>query len=109
MKKLLLIVGLITLALTGCKKEETAALLIDEIAVPGAKCEMCQATISAAVLKLDGVSKVDVDLDKKITTVAHTEKVSREDLEKAIAASGYDTGSHAKDSTAYENLPECCK
>jgi len=109
MRKAGLLIVLITLALTGCKKEETAALLVDEIAVPGAKCEMCQATISAAVLKLEGVSKVDVDLDKKITTVAHSEKVTKEDLEKAIAASGYDTGSHAKDSTAYENLPECCK
>lgn len=94
---------------TACGKKETTDLVVDEISVPGATCEMCQATISASVKKLDGVKIVDVDLTKKVATIGHLPSVTKADLQKAIAASGYNADDVLKDSTAYENLPECCK
>lgn len=92
-----------------CEKKDSTDLVVDEISVPGATCEMCQATISASVKKLDGVKIVDVDLTKKVATIGHLPTVSKTDLQKAIAASGYNADDVVKDSTAYENLPECCK
>jgi len=92
-----------------CGKKESTDLIVDEISVPGATCEMCQATISASVKKIEGVKIVDVDLTKKVATIGHLPSVTKTDLQKAIAASGYNADDVVKDSTAYENLPECCK
>lgn len=107
-RNLALILFVVVLA-AGCEKKETTDLIVDEISVPGATCEMCQATISASVKKIDGVKIVDVDLTKKVATIGHLPSVSKADLQNAIAASGYNADHVVKDSTAYENLPECCK
>lgn len=107
-RNLALILFVVVLA-AACEKKETTDLIVDEISVPGATCEMCQATISASVKKIDGVKIVDVDLTKKVATIGHLPSVSKVDLQNAIAASGYNADHVVKDSTAYENLPECCK
>ncbi|NUQ81955.1 MAG: cation transporter [Bacteroidetes bacterium] len=104
---------LVLLLFTGlaCSKSDTAGsdLLVDEISTPGVQCSMCEATISAALKKIDGVKKVDVDLKKKMVLVAHTEGVTREMILNVVSASGYDADHVKKDEKSYENLPECCK
>lgn len=114
MKRWQILPGIVAIVLffgPACSKTDTTGsdLLVDEISTPGVQCTMCEATISAALKKIDGVKKVDVDLKKKVVLVAHTGEVTKEMILAAVSASGYDADHMKKDSTSYENLPECCK
>jgi len=60
------------------------------LAVPDVSCERCERAIESAVLPLDGVARVTVDLPGKVVTVAHDPQVARvERLVVAIEEQGY--------------------
>lgn len=64
--------------------------------VEGMTCGHCKATVEKAIRDLNGVSSATVDLDKKTVTVDyHPEKVSTEEMKKAIAEEGYEVVSMA--------------
>ena len=72
-------------------------------------CEMCKETIEGS-LKVAGLQKADWNKDTKIMTVAFdSTKISLDQIEKDVAAVGYDTEKYKGDDKAYTDLPECCQ
>jgi len=73
------------------------------------ECETCQATIEKAA-KVDGVSKASWDKTTKLLTLAYDpSKVKNDDIQKKIAAVGYDTEKYKADDKVYAKLNACCK
>ena len=73
-------------------------------------CEMCQYAIEHELTYTKGVKSANLDLDTKKVTIEYNEnKTSPEELRKVIALVGYHADNIKRDSTAYENLPNCCK
>lgn len=71
-------------------------------------CEMCKETIEGS-LKVDGIESADWNVDSKIITVSFDDKkISLDDIQKNIAAVGYDNEKYKGDDKAYNELPECC-
>ena len=59
---------------------------------------------------IKGVKNAIWDKDKQSITVTYnSNKITLEQIEKAIAKSGHTTSTVNADSTAYAKLPECCK
>jgi len=104
---------LITLSLAlglifGCSGE--AENKIAEIALNTIQCGMCTDKIASGLGKLEGVVKVDVDLEKKIGKVVYKAGVINLGvIEKAIAAIGYDANNTPAEPKAYSELDMCCK
>ena len=57
--------------------------------VADATCGHCKSTIESAITGLDGVDRVDLDLETKVVTVEHENNVSEELVRNAIATAGY--------------------
>ncbi len=58
--------------------------------VPDVSCEHCVHAITSELGKIDGVRKVDVNLDSKLVTVEAEEIVSDAELRAGIDEAGYD-------------------
>jgi mercuric ion binding protein len=72
-------------------------------------CEQCKETIENA-LKLNGVRKADWNTETKQIQVSYdSTKISLDQIQKDIAAAGYDNEKYKGDDGAYGNLPECCQ
>ena len=108
MNNKLITLSLILGLMIGCSGEaenKTAAIALNTI-----QCGMCTDKIASGLGKLDGVVKVDVDLEKKIGKVIY--KAGVIDLgviEKVIAAIGYDANDTPAEPKAYSGLDMCCK
>ena len=108
MNNKLITLSLILGLMIGCSGE--AENKTAEIALNTIQCGMCTDKIASGLGKLDGVVKVDVDLEKKIGKVVY--KAGVIDLgviEKAIAAIGYDANDTPAEPKAYSGLDMCCK
>ena len=73
-------------------------------------CGMCETRIEKAATSLDGVSKAE--WDKKTGMIKITfdeEKVTLDDIHKAIAKAGHDTDKVKAEDDVYANLHGCCK
>ena len=108
MNKYMIIFGLVLSLIAGCgsKSENKSA----EIVLNTIQCSMCSDKIASSLGTLEGVVKVDVDLEKKVGKVVY--KAGVIDLgviEKAIAAVGYDANDTPAESKAYSGLDMCCK
>jgi copper chaperone len=62
------------------------------ISVPGIHCEACENAIMGALGRLDGVDRVEVDLDAKLVHVDYRDPVTGALLTGAIEEQGYDVG-----------------
>lgn len=72
-------------------------------------CEMCKAKIEKAA-KIEGVTKASWGQETKVLTlVFNPAKVKTDDVQKKIAAVGYDTEKFKADDNAYKALPACCQ
>jgi periplasmic mercuric ion binding protein len=72
-------------------------------------CGMCERTIEKAA-KVEGVSVANWDKTTKLITVSFdTSKTSLDQIQKSIAASGYDNDKYRADDVAYNNLHGCCQ
>ena len=104
---------LITLSLAlglifGCSGESENKTA--EIALNTIQCGMCTDKIASGLGKLEGVVKVDVDLEKKIGKVVYKAGVINLGvIEKAIAAIGYGANNTPAEPKAYSELDMCCK
>lgn len=59
--------------------------------VEGMSCSHCVNAVKNAVIALDGVSEVEVDLEGKTATVAYNaDEVTLETIKEAIEDEGYD-------------------
>ena len=86
MKTLLAVAAALTLLTTAAQAEIKTVTL----AVSGMTCATCPITVKKALTKVDGVTKVDVDYDKRQVVVTYDDaKTSIEALTKATADAGY--------------------
>ena len=105
--KFLLLCFLIAMIDTGCSVSNAKEA---NIALPTIMCGMCETNITNAVSNLDGLIKVNVDLEKKIGKVVFdADKISLAQIEAKIADAGYKANKTAADKSAYDKLPRCCK
>jgi len=115
MKTLFCICAAFLLSFSGCAKstkENTAAnaAAIATIKLPTLKCNTCVGTVKRTLASMDGVESADVDLKAKNVTVHYlAAKLDLGRIETGISSAGYDANDLKRDSTAYENLSECCK
>ena len=80
------------------------------IALPTMMCGMCETNIKNAVSDIDGVMKLDVDLEKKSGQIVFdVKKISLAQIEAKIAGAGYKANNTSAEKSAYDNLPRCCK
>ena len=92
----------------GCRKEPEQQ--VEVIAAKTMVCGMCEKNVEKAVYAVEGVKKVDVDLDAKTVTVNYLpEQTNVQTLERAITDAGYDANDKPRDPAAYEKLAPCCK
>lgn len=117
MKTFLFICAALILSLPGCRRSTTgntatttSTAAIATINLPTLKCNTCVATVKKTLASMDGVESADVDLKEKNVTVHYlAAKLDIGRIETEISNAGYDANNVKRDSTAYENLPECCK
>jgi len=108
MNKKLIILSLALGLIIGCSGE--AENKTAEIALNTIQCGMCTDKIASGLGKLEGVVKVDVDLEKRIGKVVYKAGVINLGvIEKAIAAIGYDANNTPAEPKAYSELDMCCK
>lgn len=75
-----------------------------------AVCGHCKQTIEGNVIKLKGVKSADLDLKTKILTVTYnTEKVSADEIKKAVVDSGYKADEMPGDDKSRSAQPHCCQ
>ena len=87
---------------------QTSQLKTETISVSG-NCDMCKARIEKAA-KIPGVSKAEWKKDTKVLTLVYNPTaVTRDEIQKKIAAAGHDTGKYKSDDKVYNSLPACCK
>jgi periplasmic mercuric ion binding protein len=73
-------------------------------------CGMCKKKIETAALSQKGVSKANWDDTKMLLTVTYNSaKVTTADIEKKVAAVGYDTQNVKASDAVYNALPGCCQ
>ena len=112
-------IAFIVLAVGACgnkvesEKTETKTEVVNEIATSTFKvwgnCDMCKETIEGS-LKVDGISKADWNTETKMITVSYdTTKISLDQIQKNIAAVGYDNEKYKGDDKAYSELAGCCQ
>lgn len=81
---------------------------VDTIGVAG-KCGMCKTKIEAAA-KIHGVSKATWDSDEQKLILVYNPSVAKiDEVQKKIAAAGYDTDKFLAEDKVYNSLPGCCK
>ena len=105
------------LSLPGCRRpvtgnttSTTSTPAIATINLPTLKCNTCVATVKRTLASMDGIESAEVDLKAKNVTVHYlAAKMDIGRIETGISNAGYDANDVKRDSTAYENLPECCK
>jgi copper chaperone CopZ len=72
-------------------------------------CNECKARIENAA-DIKGVKVSTWDPKTQMFTVTYrADKVSEEEIKKAIASKGHDAGDEKAPAEAYKKLPECCK
>jgi copper chaperone CopZ len=73
-------------------------------------CGMCKKTIETAIADIDGLSKGEWDVEKKVLHVEFdASKTSVEKISQAVAGSGYDTEFDTATKDAYNGLHSCCQ
>lgn len=85
-----------------------AQVVTSTVAVKG-NCGECKERIENAA-DIKGVKTSAWDEKTQVITVTYdSKKVTLEQIEKAIAGSGHETGHEKADLKAYNGLPACCK
>jgi len=79
-----------SLALVAVVAPVWAATQTVTLSVPGMNCAACPITVKKAISKVEGVSKTDVNLDKREVVVTFDDvKTSVQELTKATEDAGY--------------------
>lgn len=67
----------------------TETLQTTELNAPDIVCDGCVNAIKNSVGNLEGVSQVEVDVEKKRVTIKHDQRASRESLVDALDQAGF--------------------
>ena len=103
-----LIISMFFILLIGCGSQKENKTV--EISLSTIQCGMCSSKIADGLNKLDGVKKIDVDLEKKVGTVMYNANIiDIKAIENTIASIGYDANDTPADPKVYEKLDLCCK
>lgn len=65
-------------------------MITERFQVPEVSCQHCVSAITKEVSAIPGVQQVQVALDSKVVTVAHSEQVSAAAIVAAINEAGYE-------------------
>jgi copper chaperone len=115
MKSMLLASAVAAFMVLGCakspeQKQSVSSINVAAIQLPTLKCKNCVRTVKNALDSVDGIQSAEVNLAAKNATVKFiAAKLDVGKIELAISKAGYDADKVKRDSTAYENLAECCK
>lgn len=72
-------------------------------------CEMCKDAIENS-LQGEGITEASWNMETKALVVTYdSTKITLDQVQKNVAAVGYDNVKYKGDDKAYENLPGCCK
>jgi mercuric ion binding protein len=108
MKKLI-ISSAIIMAAFASQGQSKVKVQTDTFKVWG-NCSMCEKKIEKAASKVKGVTKADWDKETKILTLTYNPlETNVENVQKAIAAVGYDSKNIKATDKAYNNLDGCCQ
>jgi copper chaperone CopZ len=89
----------------GQTKAETA-----EVSLKSAVCELCANRIQTAVAEMEGVRKVEVDIENQLAQVTfNSGKTSLVAIETMISELGYSANDRPADAVGYAKLPACCQ
>ena len=89
------------------QKEKSTATTVIKIS---SQCDMCKKRIETGLLYMPGVKNATVTVATSTIEVKYKKsKTNLKELEKAIAAIGYDANDLPADTEAYNNLPKCCQ
>ena len=106
MKKAIL--TMLTVAVMGTTMQ--AKTVKTEIPVNGNCSEMCKPRIEKAAKSVPGVLAATWNLKaQKLTLVYDNTKTDTKTVQKAVAASGHDSGNIKASQATYDKLPGCCK
>jgi len=107
MKITSIIIGLVVTAtiFTSCGDTVNAEIKLETI-----QCGMCVNKIKNSVKKLDGISKFEIDFDKKIGYVSYNATIlDLASIENAISLVGYNANKKPANQEAYNKLDACCR
>jgi mercuric ion binding protein len=92
------------------KTERTVGIKTQTIKVYG-ECGMCKKRIEKAAWTVEGVKSARWNEDTKVLTLKYSvfKKEAADNVQKKIAAVGYDTEKYSADGAAYQKLPDCCQ
>ena len=108
MKRIVLLVLACLFSLTMVAQEKKSKNKKVVIKVAG-NCGMCEKRIEKAAYTVKGVKNAEWHVDcQDIHLVIDETKCSADDVAKAIAAVGHDTGTIKADDAVYEKLHGCC-
>ncbi|WP_027180514.1 heavy-metal-associated domain-containing protein [Maridesulfovibrio bastinii] len=62
------------------------------VEVNGMSCQHCAKSVTDALSKIDGISNVVVDLEKKCATYEDSKDVDSEEIRKVISKIGFEPG-----------------
>lgn len=80
----------------------------ESIKVSG-ECGMCKKNIETA-LKVPGINTASWNTKTKILKVSYdAAKISNDDIQKKVAAAGYDTPKYKATEADYKKLDDCCQ
>lgn len=102
MKSIIIFCGLLCLTLGVAAQSKTIIIKV------AGNCEMCKSKIEKTALGAGAITAA-WDSETQLLAISTDEKANSLDIEKAIAATGYDTEHIQGDATAYSNLPHCCQ
>ena len=106
MKKVILTM----LAVAAMSATMQAKTVKTEIPVNGKCNEMCKPRIEKAAKAVPGVLSASWNLKaQKLTLVYDNIKTDTKKVQKAVAASGHDSGNIKAPQATYNKLPGCCK
>ena len=106
MKKVILTM----LAVAAMSATMQAKTVKTEISVNGKCNEMCKPRIEKAAKAVPGVLSATWNLKaQKLTLVYDNIKTDTKKVQKAVAASGHDSGNIKAPQATYNKLPGCCK
>ena len=106
--KSLFLAAILAASLSAFAGRAKTANKTETFAVNGA-CGMCEVTIEKAA-KLPSVAKAEWDVEAKTLTVTYNpQKVTVQDIQRSVAAKGYDTELYTAPDAAYKALHECCQ
>ena len=106
----ILILSLFCFMASSSSAQQQKAVQKAVIKTPGVQCDVCKDRVEFFISHEEGVSAVNVDIRKKITTVTWiTDRTTLENIKVAIANLGYDADDIEAEEFAYKRLAKSCK